>query len=173
VSAQVGIGAGGGVNYPGLSASDFHNSRFKAGAGYDIFVRHRLLKLTDNYILHAKYSVSNYFSDIELVRVGNTRFKFNYLSVEIVFPFKTIDAFKLVAGAGINLINATTVQRYFESNESLLLPTVSIGTEYWFNKNYNVFGLFNFQFGEFEDNGQNLPIHGFRFQVGATMFFTE
>ena len=171
--SQVGIGAGGGLNYPGISSSDLANSKFKIGAGWDVFVRHKLIKFSENYTLHAKYTVSNYFSDIELVRVGNTRFNFSYLSVELLLPFKIIESFKIIGGAGLNLITATAVQRYFESNESLLLPSVMIGTEYWFNKNYNLFGNLNFQFGEFEDNGQDLPVHGFRFQVGVTMFLTE
>ncbi len=172
-SAQVGIGAGGGLYYPGISKSDIGNSQFKIGAGYDIFIRHRLIKITEDFTLHAKYSVSKYFSDIELSRVGNTRFYFNYLSVELLTPLKTFQSFQIVGGAGFNLINVTAVQKYFESTESLLIPTLMVGGEYWFNKNYNVFGNINFQFGEFEDNRQNLPVHGFRFQIGATMFFTE
>ena len=171
--SQVGIGAGGGLNYPGLSSSDNGNSKFKIGAGWDVFVRHKLLKISDNYTLHAKYCVSNYFSDIELSRVGNTRFHFSYLSVELLAPFQTIESFIIVGGAGLNLINVTAVQKYFESNESLLIPSIIIGVEYSYNKNYNYFGNINFQFGEFEDNGQNLPVNGFRFQVGATMFLTE
>jgi hypothetical protein len=171
--AQVGIGAGGGLNYPGLSQSDNANSQFNLGAGYDIFIRHRLLKFSENYVLHAKYSVSKYFSDIKLVRVGNTRFTFNYLSVEILMPFQSYESLKLVAHAGLHLVNTTAVQRYFDSNESLLVPSFGAGAEYWFSENYNIFSLFNFQFGEFEDNGQSLPVNGFRFQVGATMFLTE
>ena len=171
--SQVGIGAGGGLNYPGMSSSDLGGSRFGIGAGWDVFVRHRLLKLNEKYTLHAKYSVSNYFSDIDLARVGNTRFKFNYLSVELLLPLKFVESFNLVGGTGIHIVTATAVQRYFESNESLFFPTIKIGSEYWFNKNYNIFADFNFQFGEFKDNGQNLPVNGLRFQVGVTMFFTE
>jgi hypothetical protein len=171
--AQVGIGGGGGLNYPGISASELHNSRFVVGAGYDIFIRHRLIKITKDLQLNAKYSVSNYFSDIDLSRVGKTRFNFNYLSIEVLMPFKSINSFVFIGGAGLHLVNVTAVQDYFESNESMIIPSVIIGTEYWFDKNYNVFANLNFQFGEFNDNGQNLPVHGFRLQVGATMFFTE
>ena len=172
-SAQVGIGGGGGLIYPGISSSDIGNSQFKIGAGWDVFVRHKLLKLSDKYTLHAKYNVSNYFSDIELSRVGNTRFHFSYLSVELLAPFETIESIIIVGGAGLNLINVTAIQKYFDSNESLLIPSIIIGAEYSFNKSYNFFGNMNFQFGDFEDNGQNLPVNGFRFQLGATMFLTE
>jgi hypothetical protein len=173
-TAQVGIGGGGGLIYPGLSSSDIGNSQFKIGVGYDVFVRHKLIKISENHTLHAKYCVSNYFSDIELSRVGNIRYHFSYLSVEVIVPIKKINSFSIVGGAGLNLINVTATQKYTEdTNESMLLPTLIIGTEYYFSKNYNIFGNLNFQFGEFEDNGQNLPVHGFRFQIGATMFLTE
>ena len=172
-SAQVGIGGGGGLNYPGISASELHNSRFVLGAGYDIFIRHRLIKITKDLQLNAKYSVSNYFSDIDLSRVGKTRFNFNYLSIEVLTAIKTINSFVFTGGAGLNLVNVTAVQDYFESNESMIIPSVIVGAEYWFNKKYNVFANFNIQFGEFYVNGQNLPVHGFRLQLGATMFFTE
>jgi len=172
--SQVGIGAGGGLDYPGLSSSDNGNSKFNIGAGWDVFVRHRLIKITEDITLHAKYSASNYFSDIELVSIGNTRYHFNYLSVEMFTLVKKINSFSFVGGAGVNLVSVTAVQKYTEdTNESLLIPSVLIGAEYWFNQNYNIFGNINFQFGEFEDNGQNLPVNGFRFQVGATMFLTE
>lgn len=172
--AQVGIGGGGGLNYPGLKSSDVANSKFKIGAGYDIFIRHRLFKIKDDFSFHGRYSVSNYFSDIELASVGNVRYNFSYFSVELLVPLKKIESFKLIGGTGLNLITVTARQKYMEdTNESILIPTLIIGTEYWFNKYYNLFGNVNFQFGEFEDNGQDLPVHGFRFQVGATMFFTE
>ena len=171
--SQVGIGAGGGLIHPGMSSSDLAGSTFGIGAGWDVFVRHRLIKLNKNYTLHAKYSVSNYFSDINLARVGSTRFKFNYLSIELLLPKKIVESINIIGGAGIHIVTATAIQRYFESNETMFLPTIKIGTEYWFNKNYNLFADFNFQFGEFNDNGQNLSVNGLRFQVGATMFFTE
>ena len=172
--SQVGIGAGGGLNYPGLSSSDNGNSKFNIGAGWDVFVRHRIIKINEDITFHARYSVSNYFSDIELVSIGNTRYYFSYLSVEILTPIKKINSFSIVGGAGINLISVTAVQKYTENtNESLFIPSVLIGAEYWLNQNYNIFGNINFQFGEFEDNEQNLPVNGLRFQVGATMFLTE
>ena len=172
--SQVGIGAGGGLHYPGFSSSDNGNSKFNIGAGWDVFVRHRLIKINEDIIFHARYSVSNYFSDIELVSIGNTRYYFSYLSVEILTPIKKINSFSIVGGAGINLISITAVQKYTEdTNESLFIPSILIGAEYWLNQNYNIFGNINFQFGEFEDNEQNLPVNGLRFQVGATMFLTE
>lgn len=174
VLAQVGIGAGGGMNYPGFTSSDLHNSQFTIGAGYDFFIRHRLIKITDEIQLNAKYSVSNYFSDIDLARAGNTRYNFSYLSVEVISPFKSLKPFTFIGGAGIHLVNVSAVQKYTEdTNESMIIPSVIVGGEYWFNKNYNIFAHLNFQFGEFEDNGQKLPVYGLRFQVGATMFLTE
>lgn len=173
-SAQVGIGAGGGLIYPGFTDSDLYNSRFIVGAGYDVFIRHRLIKITKDIQLNAKYSVGKYFSDIELASVGKTRYHFSYLSVELLTPIKALNSFNIVGGGGVHLVNVTAVQKYTkDTNESMLVPSIIIGAEYWFNKNYNVFGNLNFQFGEFEDNRQNLPVHGFRFQVGATMFLTE
>lgn len=173
-SAQVGIGAGGGLNYPGISASDLHNSRFIVGLGYDVFIRHRLVKITEDIQLNAKYSVSKYFSDIELASVGKTRYHFSYLSVELLAPIKSLNSFEIVGGGGLHLVSINAVQKYTkDTNESMIIPSIILGSEYWFNKSYNVFGFLNFQFGEFADNGQNLRVHGFRFQVGATMFLTE
>lgn len=173
-SAQVGIGAGGGLNYPGITASDLHNSRFVVGVGYDVFVRHKLIKITKEQQLNAKYSVSNYFSDIDLARAGKTRFNFNYLSIEVLTPLKALNSFIIIGGAGLHIVNITAVKKYTEdTNESIIIPSVIVGTEYWFNENYNIFTNFNFQFGEFNDNSQNIPVHGFRFQLGATMFLTE
>ena len=173
-SAQVGIGAGGGLNYPGISASDLHNSRFTFGAGYDVFIRHRLIKITKDIQLNAKYSVSKYFSDIELASVGKTRYHFSYLSVELMAPIKSLNSFTIVGGGGLHLVSINAVQKYTkDTNESMIIPSIILGSEYWFNKSYNVFGILNFQYGEFADNRQNLHVHGFRFQIGATMFFTE
>jgi len=173
-SAQVGIGAGGGLNYPGITDSDLYSSRFMVGAGYDVFIRHRLIKITKDIQLTAKYSVSKYFSDIDLASVGKTRYHFSYLSVELMAPIKSLNSFTIIGGGGLNLVSINAVQKYTkDTNESMLIPSIIVGAEYWFSNNYNIFGNFNFQFGEFEDNRQNLRVHGFRFQVGATMFLTE
>jgi hypothetical protein len=173
-SAQVGIGGGGGVIYPGFTSSDLYNSQFTVGAGYDVFIRHRLINITKEHQLTAKYSISKYFSDIDLTGDRKTRFHFSYLSIEVLTPVKSMNSIIFVGGAGVHIISINAVKRYVEdSNESIIIPSFIIGSEYWFNKNYNIFANLNFQFGEFRDYNQNLPVHGCRFQVGATMFLTE
>lgn len=173
LNAQVGIGASGGMIYPGFSSSEFHNSRFVVGAGFDFFVRHRLIKISTDHQLDAKYSIGKYFSDIDLARVGNTRFYFSYLSIDVQKDIKRFNKIKLTAGFGLSLVNVTGENNLYQLTESFFIPNINFAGEYSFSQYYNLFLIGNFQYGKFNTSVDNLRVHGFKLLIGATMFFTD
>jgi len=175
VNAQFGIGASGGFIYPGLSSSQNYGSKFNIGPGYDLFVRHSLLKISDEFKIDAFYGVSGYYSDIDMVRIGVTRFYFNYLSIGVRTKIKNYDSVKIMGGAGLSMVNAeaTKANFYYGITETLLVPNINISAEYWFNKNFNIFATTLIQMGKLPAQLDDLRIDGVRLQFGGTMFLTD
>ena len=170
---QVGIGAGGGLLYPGFQESDLYKSRFIVGGGFEIFARHNLLKINESVMLDARYAYRNYFSDVDLPFTENTRFIFNYLSAEVFTVIKRFERWQFYGGGGFSLVSINASKDFFESIESIVMPELFIGIEVLFGRHYNLFGEFLFQHGSVGAREDILQLTGVRFMLGGTMYFTE
>lgn len=173
IYAQVGIGVGGGLFYPGITESDLYGSRFVAGAGYEFFARHKLLTLSANLTVHAKYNYQFYFSDIDLPFTRKTRFTFNYLNIAVFSPLYEWDLLRLTAGGGMGLVTVNADRDFLSVTESVLVPHLQLGVEKNLGKFFNFYTDLLFQFGSFPVRDDNLPINGIRLMAGFTMFLAE
>jgi len=172
--ARFGIGAAGGIIYPGFSKSDIFESQFGVGYGYEFFIRHQLLKVSDNFILDARYSYKNYRADINLANSFTSRFNFTYLTIGITADYYHFSDFALYAGGGVGLVTAHATRAYVQDvTETLMMPDVSAGIDWNLSTNYNLFSQLDFQFGVINSGDDNIYLHGFRIIVGGTMFLTE
>ena len=172
-NAQFGIGASGGMLYPGFSKSKIYASEFIAGVGYDFFIRHKLVKISDDQQIDARYSISNYFSDNNLTS-GDTRFFFSYLSIDVQTVIKSFQSIKFIGGAGMSLVNVNAENRIIRKiTETAMLPYIITGVEYWFNEDFNIFINCNFQYGEIKSGIDDFRVHGFRLILGGTMFLSK
>jgi opacity protein-like surface antigen len=171
--AQVGIGVGGGVIYPGFLKSDLSESQFEFGAGYEIFARHKLFKLSDNINIDAKYSYRKYYSQANLPFTAETRFTFDYLVFDLTTVISGSESFQFYAGAGVSLTNVQAAKDFLEVNETEVVPEVLAGMAYFFSEFYNIFMELSFQYGAVKVREDKVPFTGMRLMIGATMFLTE
>jgi len=171
--AQVGIGAGGGLFYPGLSESNAYGSRFGSGAGYEFFARHQILTLSSKLNLHAKYSYQFYFSDIDLPFTQRTRFTFNYLNIAVFLPALKWKSLQITTGGGIGLLTVNASKDFLSVTETVLVPHLQIGVEKSLGDFFNMYADFHLQFGSFPVRTDILAIHGIKLLVGLTMFLAE
>lgn len=174
VMAQFGIAAGGGMIYPGFAESDLYKSKFSAGAGFDVIIRHKLLKISDDITIDARYSYKHYFADVNLPFSSASRFQFSYLTLGITSDVLGFSDFDLYTGAGVSLMTSSAALDYIKDViETTMLPEFTLGLEWNLSTHYNLFAQTDFQFGEIRVNNDILPLHGFRLFVGGTMFLTE
>jgi hypothetical protein len=171
--AQVGIGAGGGLYYPGLAESSASKSRFGIGAGYELFARHRLVSFSENVNMHAKYTYQNYFSDIDLPFTQRTRFSFDYLSISVFMKIFELYQFHVTGGAGMALVSVTASKDLLSVTETALVPHILLGLEKALGPDFNLYFDFVMQFGTVRVREDNLPITGFKGIVGFTMFISK
>jgi hypothetical protein len=178
MNATVGIGAAGGILYPGFMKSDLHDSRFIAGGGYEFFAKHKLIEFGPKFRIDARYAYRNYFCDIDLT-IGKIRFQFNYLNIELIIKIKRWHNWQVFTGSGVGLLSIGGSPRYHKSiNETILVPEVISGIEYLFGNDFNLFAEFLFQFGSFQydlnrERRENIPVTGLRFVIGGTMFLSS
>ena len=169
--AQLGLGASGGMLYPGLGKSEISESQFDLGWGYEFFIRHNLAQLTDSLMLKARWSYRHYKTTIELPNVLELWFKFNYLTIDVFIDLLRSEKMTLYTGLGGSLVSAFAEKDYLEVNATEFVPEILLGGEYNLSENYNLFLESSFQFGSISDvQGESLPVHGFRLVIGATMF---
>ena len=172
--SQFGIAAGGGVIYPGFAKSDLYGSQFGAGAGFDVMMRHKLLTITDEYSLDARYSYKHYFSDVNLPFSSTSRFLFSYLTLSVTADIFHLTDFDIYIGGGASLMTSNASLDYIKDViETAFLPEITTGVEWNLALHYNLFAQLDFQFGEIMVHDDNLPLHGLRFVLGGTMFLTE
>ena len=93
--AQLGLGVSGGMLYPGLVKSDVSESQFDLGWGYEFFIRHNLVQLSDSLMLKARWSYRHYKNTIELPNVLEIWFKFNYLTLDVFIDLVRSENFTL------------------------------------------------------------------------------
>ena len=173
VSAKFGIGAGAGMIYPGFSKSSLYGSQFGVGAGFDVFLRHTLLNISDSLHIDARYSYRNYKADVILPNTATTRFNFSYLGLGLFINILRISDFYLYSGAGASLVTVQAVKDFLEVTETLIMPEISVGIEWNLSTHYNLFSQFDLQFGSISVRNDILPVNGFRLIIGGTMFLTE
>lgn len=171
--AEAGLGAGGGLLYPGFQSSKKYNSRYGAGFGFDLMIRHTLITFDSSTTIDARYAFRSYYSDIDLPSNSVTRFSFNYLVVGLTFDAVKIHDFQVYGGLAAALITAKAQPMYVDDiTETLILPEILTGIEWELNPSYNLFSEFGFQFGSLDITSDILPITGIRWMLGATMFLT-
>jgi len=170
---RVGIGAAGGILYPGLLKSELYGSRFELGGGYEIYARHRLFQLGSHAKVDARYFYRKYYCTSELPYTADTRFSFDYLAINLSTAFKEGESYHIYAGAGIALTNTQAAKDFLNVNDSLILPELMAGVTYFWNKDYDVFLEMGIQFGSIQVRDDHVPVTGLRLTLGATMYLTE
>jgi len=175
--AQVGVGAGGGILYPGFLKSDLNNSQFEVGMGYDLFARHKLFEITQNMGVDVKYSFRKYASRADLPFTASTRFDFNSLVVDFMTNIKKISDWQIYGGIGLAMVTVSAEKDFLSVTETIFVPEILLGIEWVLSKNFNLFSEFQFQSGSvkisYSQSDDHLPITGGRILVGGTMFLTE
>ncbi len=172
--SQFGIGATGGGFYPGLMKAEDSGSRFEAGWGFGLFLRHSVEDVIDTLDITGRYAYRRYVNKIVLPNVLDTWFTFTYLNVDFLITLKRYDEFKLYTGIGAGLLTATADKDFLHFTDSEIIPEILLGGEWQLGKSYNFFMETSMQFGSIKsEDGRSIPITGFRFIAGATMFLTE
>ncbi len=172
--SQVGIGASGGLLHPGLLKSGQSESQFQPGWGYEFFVRHDLIHISDSFVINARYTYRYYKNEIELPFVLDTWFKFKYLTIDIFGEFAGSESFGWYFGAGGSLVSVNAEKDFFQYTKSVFISEILLGGEWQLNSNYNIFTEISLQFGALNDiMEESIPISGIRFILGATMFLTS
>ncbi len=171
--AEAGFAAGGGLLYPGFQSSNKYESRYGVGFGFDLMIRHTLIKFDSSGTIDARYAFRSYYSDINLPSNSVTRFSFNYLVVGLTIDAVKLHDFQVYGGLAAALITAKAQPIYVDDiTESLIVPEILAGIEWEINTSYNLFSEFGFQFGSLDITSDILSITGVRWMFGATMFLT-
>lgn len=174
VFSQVGIGVGGGLLYPGLYKSEQSKSQFNSGWGYEFFIRHDLIPISESFKIDARYGYRYYKSTIELPFVLDTWFKFKYLTVDFLGEFAGSEKLHWYFGIGGSLVSVNTEKDFFQYTKSIFIPEMLVGGEWQLHTNYNIFSELSFQFGTLNNViEESVPVSGFRFILGATMFLNK
>lgn len=176
--ARFGLGAGGGIIYPGFFKSSVYKTQFAAGFNYDVFIHYdqEISGLDDriSYII----AVSNGNADTKLTKTGTTNFKFNYLNLDIIYPVFHNNKMLLKMGIGAALATISAKKYSFEVNDSIFIPQIVIRGEYEINRDFNLFLNSSFQSGTLNvlfdySSKDELALHGLKMVFGATMFLTD
>jgi hypothetical protein len=171
---QIGIGASGGIHYPGISESELYKIRFRAGPGYGFFVRHDLFTLGERYVFHARYKVKFFFNDTSLPNSGSSRYKFNEFAADVWMDLLSMKKANVYAGISLNLLNVTGRQKYrSDYTGTNIMPLLLTGLEYRLTESYNLFSEVFLQVAEIDAGPEPLPIHGLGLMIGFTMFISE
>jgi opacity protein-like surface antigen len=175
ISGKTGIAAGGGLLYPGFFKSERYGSQFRIGPGFDLTLRHRLFKITPSFIIDSRYSIRNYYCDVNLSD-ESARFHFAYLSIDLTVPFTTISQWQFYGGGGLSLANISGKRDYF--NETVtgtaLMPEILAGVEFLFGENFNLYFEMMLQYGSISIDVDKdvIPVHGVKLSLGGTMYLT-
>ncbi len=172
--AQIGIGAVGAAQYPGLFESEKYGSQFRLGPGYGFFVRHDLFQLGERYPFHARYQVKFFFNDIDLPKAGSTRYKFDEFAIDIWADLYRTLKWNMYSGISLNLLNVTGSSKYrSDYTGTQILPLIMAGVEYKISQSYDFFSEIFFQFAEIDAGPEPLPISGMGLLLGVTMYISE
>jgi len=171
---QFGIGAAGGTSYPGMLGSEPTGSHFQVGWGYELFIRHNLIKISDSFIIDGRYAYRHYTNEIELPFVLNTWFRYNYLTLSFLTTIKRFGEVSLYTGIGASLVNINADKDFFDFTDSVFLPEIILGSAWEIGFYYSLFAEISFHHSYLNDVlHEKIPLTGIRFIVGATMFLIE
>jgi len=174
LTAQIGIGASGGVHYPGLLQSEKYSSQFQIGPGYGLFIRHDLLKISNKYQLHARYKVKSFINNIKLPKSGSTRYKFSEFSADLWLDLVSKDQWNWYGGVSINLMNVIGSPKYrSDYTSSQIIPLLLSGIEFKVAEAYDFFSEIFLQIAEIDAGPEPLPITGAGILIGFTMYISE
>ena len=169
--AQLGLGASAGMLHPGMGKSEVSQSQFDLGWGYEFFIRHNLVQISDSLMLKARWSYRHYKTTIELPNVLEIWFKFNYLTIDVIVDLVRSEDFNLYSGLGGSLVSILAEKDFLDVNETEFVPEILLGGEYNLSPYYTLFIESSFQYGSISDvDGQSIPMYGFRIVLGAAMF---
>ena len=172
--AQFGIGAAGGILNPGIASSDSSGSQFEAGWGYELFLTHNVVKIADTLQIKARWSFRQYKNKIELPYIQDTWFTFKYLTLNFFADFYRFNDFALYTGFGVSLVSADADRDFFDYSGTAFVPELDLGLNWILSQHYTLFSELSFQFGNLSDVlGENIPLTGFRFVIGAVMYLAE
>ena len=159
--------------YPGFEKSERFGSRFRVGPGFDITLRHNLFRLSPSVIVDSRYSIRNYYCDVNLSD-EDARFTFSYMSIDLTLPLKQISRWQLYGGAGLSLNLLSGHRRYFNEDvtDVVLMPELITGIEYKFGEDFNLYLETMLQYGflSVDSDKDFIPIHGIKIALGGTMF---
>jgi hypothetical protein len=172
--AEFGIGAAGGILYPGLIKSEISSSQFRTGWGYELFLSHNIFRLSDTLQVKARWSYRQYINEIELPYILDTWFTFRYLNINLLTDFYHFDTFALYAGIGANLVSVRANRDFFDYTETSFAPELNFGLKWILSQNYEIFSELSVQYGQINDVfEEDISIFGFRLVIGATMYLSE
>ena len=172
--AQFGIGGAGGILNPGLVKSDSSGSQFNTGWGYELFITHNVIKIADTLQIKARWSYRQYINEIELPYILGTWFTFKYLTINFLVDIYHFDEFALYTGFGVSLVSVRANRDFFDYTDSIFVPELDLGLKWILSQNYNLFSELSFQYGKLSDIfGENIPVSGLRFVIGAVMYLSE
>jgi hypothetical protein len=173
---KTGIAASGGLLYPGFFKSERYGSQFRIGPGFDLMLRHRLFKFSPSFAIDSRYSIRNYYCDVNLSD-GSSRFQFAYLSIDLTIPIKRISHWQFYGGGGLSLTNISGKRDFFNDTVTgtALMPELVSGVAYLFGENFNLYLDLMVQFGSIsiEEDKDVIPVHGIKVSLGGTMFLSS
>jgi hypothetical protein len=176
LEAKTGIAASGGLLYPGFFKSDRYGYRFRIGPGFDITLRHHLFKFSPTFKIDSRYSIRNYFCDVNL-HDGSARFQFAYLSIDLTTTFSTISHWQFYGGGGLSLTTISGERFYTRDSvtDTVIMPELLTGAEFLFGENFNIYLEMQLQYGSIsiEEDRDRIPVHGVKISLGGTMFLTS
>ncbi len=145
--AQFGIGASGGISYPGLMKSESTDSHFNSGWGYELFLTHTLFRLSDSLFVDARYSFRQYKNPIVLPIVLDTWFTFRYLTLTFLTDIYQAGEIALFTGIGGSLLTSTANNNFFEHTGTSFIPEINLGLKWIPTQHYTIFSELSLQFG--------------------------
>ena len=172
VYSQIGLGAKGAINYPGLSQSDKNGIRFNPGIGYGFFIRHDVYSFS-SYKMDFRYSavISNHIANLPLS--GNTKYDFSNFSIDVIFKSVENNS-QWYGGFALNLLSAVSHNKYINDYSSeTIYPSLFAGWKYNWAEGFDVFVEFSGGFGETKAGPEKIPITGLNLHTGITMYISE
>ena len=172
--AQFGIGAAGGILYPGLISSAQSNSKFDTGWGYELMLQHQLFHLTDSIAIDARYAFRQFKNPVTLPNILKTWFTFNYLTINLLMDFYRWPKVALYAGAGGSLFSSRASKDFFDYTGTSFIPEINFGCKWVPTQHYTLFSEISLQFGSLADVfDEHIPVTGLRFVLGGIMFLSK
>jgi len=174
IYAQFGIGAAGGILYPGLISSEQSNSKFDLGWGYELMLQHHLFQLPDSTVIDARYSFRQFKNPVTLPNILKTWFTFSYLTVNLLVDFYRWPDFALYTDAGGSLFSSHASRDFFDYTGTSFIPELNIGCKWVPTEHYTLFSEISLQFGSLSDIfNEHIPVTGLRFVLGGIMFLSK